>query len=94
MPRNCVSIIRRVRLTTSIDRPESETFAENVGVLTREVFGLEVSKSGFHDLLAASVSEGKSYEQIEQEYLHQLGFEGKAILRSMVMMRDQQSRAN
>jgi hypothetical protein len=59
-----------------------------VGILTREVFGLEVSKSGFHDLLATSVDEGKSYEEIEQEYQNQLGFEGKAILRSMVLIRD------
>ena len=73
-----------------VERPEIETFAENVGVLTREVFGLEVSKSGFHELLAQSVATGKSYEEIEQEYHHQLGFEGKTILRSMTMIRDSQ----
>lgn len=94
VPKNCVSIIRRTRLITNIDRPESETFAENVGTLTREVFGLEVSKSGFHNLLATSVAEGRSYEDIEQEYHHQLGFEGKAILRSMIVSRDSQSRSN
>ncbi|MHB1750970.1 MAG: hypothetical protein ACYCR3_12750, partial [Acidithiobacillus sp.] len=74
-------------------RPESETFAENVGILTREVFGLEVSKSGFHDLLAGSVSGGKHYEEIEQEYQYQLGFEGKAILRSMIATRNSQEGA-
>lgn len=86
-PKSCVSIIRRTRLVSSVDRPECETFAENVGVLTREVFGLEVSKSGFHDLLASSVADGKSYEEIEREYKYQLGFEGKAILRSMLATR-------
>lgn len=93
VPKACVSILRRVRLTTSVDKPENETFAENVGVLTREVFGLEVSKSGFHDLLAISVSQGKSYEEIEQEYQYQLGFEGKVILRSMIAIRDSQTGA-
>ncbi|MCL1463681.1 AAA family ATPase [Argonema galeatum] len=88
VPKSCVSILRRTRLIANVDRPESETFAENVGVLTREVFGLEVSKSGFHNLLANSVAEGKSYEEVEQEYQNQLGFEGKTILRSMIMMRD------
>jgi len=88
VPKLCVSILRRNRLELSIDRPENETFAENVGVLTREVFGLEVNKSGFHDLLRNSVNEGKSYEEIESEYQSQLGFEGKAILRSMVLSRD------
>jgi predicted ATPase len=90
VPKSCVSILRRTRLIANVDRPESETFAENVGILTREVFGLEVSKSGFHNLLANSVAEGKSYEEIEQEYQSQLGFEGKTILRSMVMVRDSQ----
>lgn len=93
VPKSCVSILRRTRLISNVDRPESETFAENVGVLTREVFGLEVSKSGFHNLLATSVEEGKSYEEIELEYQNQLGFEGKAILRSMVLIRDSQAGA-
>ena len=87
VPKSCVSILRRIRLASKVDRPENETFAENVGILTREVFGLEVSKSGFHKLLANSVDEGKSYEEIEFEYQHQLGFEGKAILRSMISTR-------
>jgi predicted ATPase len=91
VPKSCVSILRRTRLVSNVDRPENETFAENVGVLTREVFGLEVSKSGFHDLLASSVGEGKSYEEIEQEYHCQLGFEGQAILRSMILNRDSQA---
>lgn len=88
VPTSCVSILRRTRLNSKVDRPERETFAENVGVLTREVFGLEVSKSGFHDLLSKSVADGKSYEEIEEEYDYQLGFEGKAILRSLIQNRD------
>lgn len=90
VPMSCVSILRRTRLTTVVDRPEIQTFGENVGVLTREVFGLEVSKSGFHAVLEQAVAEGKSYEDIEQEYNHQIGFEGKTILRSMVTIRDSQ----
>jgi len=93
VPKSCVSILRRARLILNVDSPENETFAENVGILTREVFGLEVSKSGFHDLLANSVGEGKSFEEIEQEYHYQLGFEGKAILRSMITIRDTQAGA-
>lgn len=93
VPKSCVSILRRSRLIANVDRPENETFAENVGILTREVFGLEVSKSGFHDLLATSVAEGKCYEDVEREYQYQLGFEGKVILRSMVAARDSQAGA-
>lgn len=91
VPKSCVSILRRTRLTANIDKPETETFAENVGILTREVFGLEVSKSGFHDLLSYSVSKGNSYEEIEKEYQYQLGFEGKAILRALIAHRKSQA---
>jgi predicted ATPase len=88
VPKNCVWKIRRNRLVANADRPESETFGENVGVLTREVFQLEVSKSGFHDLLAQSVWEGKSFDAIITEYRGQIGFEGRAILRALIATRD------
>lgn len=91
VPKSCVSIIRRTRLVSNVDRPEIETFAENVGILTREVFGLEVSKSGFHDLLASSVNEGKSYEEIEEEYQYQIGFEGRVMLRSLISIRESEA---
>lgn len=88
VPKSCVSILRRRGLVSNVDRPEQETFGENVGVLTREVFGLEVIKSGYHDLLTQSVAEGKTYEQIEDEYNGQLGYEAKALLRSLIASRN------
>lgn len=90
VPRSCVSILRRTGLEGNVDKPPRETFAENVGILTRDVFGLEVIKSGFHDLLECSVTEGKTYEEIEREYQGQIGLEGKALLRSLVIARDSQ----
>ncbi|PDS68850.1 AAA family ATPase [Rhizobium phaseoli] len=84
MPKSCVWIITRSKLATSQSRPTLETFGENVGVLTREVFGLEVTKSGFHSVLARDVAQGQSYEAIAKEYGGQLGLEAKGILRAMV----------
>lgn len=89
VPKTCVSIIQRTRLSGRVDRPEGETFGENVGILTREVFGLEVTKSGFHDLLKRAVNEGKNYDEISAEYHNQLGFEGKILLRSMLSTRNE-----
>lgn len=88
VPKSCVSILRRTRLIGNVDRPEQETFGENVGVLTREVFGLEVSKSGFLSLLTKSIQTGKSYEEIVAEYENQLGNEATSLLRGMVIRRD------
>lgn len=88
VPKSCVWKLRSTGLEGQADRPESETFGENVGVLTREVFGLEVSKSGFHELLLDSVAQGKSYEEILAEFDNQLGFEGRAILRALIATKD------
>ncbi len=62
VPKNCVWKLERTRNEGKSYRPESETFGESVGILTREVFGLEVTKSGFHALLAESVKSGESFE--------------------------------
>ena len=91
IPKSCVWKIQRVGYATNTQRPNIETFGENVGVLTREVFGLEVVKSGFHKLLLESVNEGKSYEEILNEYNHQLGMEAKVLLKILVNERDKQN---
>lgn len=88
VPKTNVSKIVRYGESVSISRPSIETFAENVGVLTREVFGLEVIKSGFHELLQSSVDTGDSFEKILNSYNNQLGVEGQFLLRSMISIRD------
>jgi predicted ATPase len=88
IPRSCVWKIYRVGTNITSSRPDIETFAENVGVLTSEVFSLEVERSGFHDLLAKSVKTGKTYKEIVDDYDNQLGFEGRAILAALIANRD------
>jgi ABC-type multidrug transport system ATPase subunit len=88
IPSCCAWKINRSRLVISTIRPEIQIFGENVGVLTREVFGLEVKKSGFHKMLDLSVQRGGSFDEIMREYNFQLGFEAQAILRAMLSNRD------
>lgn len=87
VPKNCVWKLERTGNHGKSFRPENETFGENVGILTREVFGLEVSKSGFHALLAETINSNKSFEEIMALYGGQLGFEGQAILRALIANR-------
>jgi predicted ATP-dependent endonuclease of OLD family len=51
VPRSCAWNLRRTGAVVNAERLELETFGENVGTLTREVFGLEVTHSGFHKML-------------------------------------------
>jgi predicted ATPase len=84
IPKSCVWKIMRAGLASSSSRPDGETFGENVGLLTRDVFGLEVSKSGFNALLAKEADQALTYQQALEAFSEQVGFEGRAILRSLM----------
>ncbi|TKF41856.1 AAA family ATPase [Vibrio lentus] len=88
VPKSCVWKVIRSREVINTERPEIETFGENLGVLTREVFALEVNNSGYHSLLTKSVDSGKSYEDILAKYKGQIGLEGRTVLKAMVLNRD------
>lgn len=85
VPKSCVWILDRILTVSKAERPTIETFAESVGVLSREVFKLELSQSGYHQLLGDLKQKFASYEQALDELGGQLGAEGKAVLRGMYL---------
>lgn len=89
VPRSCAWKLRRAREVAVVERPAVETFGENVGILTREVFGFEVTKSGFHRLLNEAVNMRRlEYGAILQHFDHQLGAEARAIVQALIAERD------
>lgn len=88
VPRRCVWKLRRSGFELVADQPDLETFGENVGVLTREVFGLEVTRAGFHRMLREAVDEGGTYESIVDDFGGALGGEAKALVRGLLALRE------
>lgn len=89
VPKSCAWKLRRSGVVSVAERPVIETFGENVGVLTREVFGFEVTKSGFHRMLDDAVRvRGLGYEQTLEHFGGQLGAEARAVVRALVTERD------
>jgi predicted ATP-dependent endonuclease of OLD family len=86
-PKECVWMLRRYGAECVAERPTLETFGENVGILTREAFGLDVSKTGFHKMLADAVEEGRTYDEILEHFNNKLGAEARAILRALCAQR-------
>ena len=89
IPKSCVWKVFRSKLASDKMRPDTETFGENVGTLTRDVFKLDVAKSGFHTVLADLVKAGGSYEKILNQLGENLGYEARGILKAMVVNRDE-----
>lgn len=84
VPKSCVSIIRKHGAQVKIQRPRFETFGENVGALTEEVFGLEIPKTGFHTLLRKIVDETPDYDYVVDRFKHELSIEAKSIIRTYI----------
>jgi len=85
VPKECVWILHRSGTSARADRPEAETFGENVGVLTREVFGLEVVQTGFHRMIAEAVA-SKSYEEVLELFEGRLGGEARGLARALSLI--------
>ncbi len=88
VPRECVWRLRRSGDVVAAERPQIETFGENVGTLTQEVFGLEVTDSGFHRMIADVVSVHRSYDEVLAAFNSSLGSEGRALVQALLAARD------
>ncbi|WP_228454164.1 AAA family ATPase [Streptomyces alkaliphilus] len=87
VPKNCVWKLRRSGDQSVAERPQIETFGENVGVLTHEVFGLEVTQSGYHAELQRAVTEEDSFEAVASRFGNQLGSEAQGIVRILLAVK-------
>jgi ABC-type cobalamin/Fe3+-siderophores transport system ATPase subunit len=89
VPKKCVWILRREGNELVADRPQIETFGENLGILTSEIFGFEVTNSGFHKMLNDIVAKKSSYRSALRLFHGELGEEGKSMLRSLMYEKEQ-----
>jgi predicted ATP-dependent endonuclease of OLD family len=84
VPKSCVWKLRRSGIEAVAERLLIESFGENVGVLTNEIFGLELTKTGFYKLLNDATQDLESYQNVLSYFNNQLGMEGRAIVMSLI----------
>lgn len=84
IPRSCVWKLAGAMGAITSQRPVQETYGENVGVLTQEVFGLEVVASGFHRAVfdAVEAYPAADYAQLVERFGGRLGSEARALLQT------------
>lgn len=85
VPKSCVWVMNRTSRVAGAERPTIETFAENVGILSREVFRLELVTAGFYNILREVKEQEPSYEDALEHFNEELGAEGRAVLRAMYL---------
>jgi len=84
VPRSCIWKLRRMGSEVKAERLEIESFGENVGILTKEIFGLEVTNSGYYKLIREFIEKNDSYDRIINKFNNKLGMEARAIIMSLI----------
>ena len=90
VPKSCVWKLRRSGREALAERLDIESFGENIGALTREVFGFEVTYSGFHKLLKEAVDKFEDYDAIIRHFNGELGMEARGILKALLAVHEQE----
>lgn len=80
VPKSCTWKLRRTGAHAIAERLQIESFGENVGILSGEVFGLEITHSGFYKMLVEVVNEKDDLEDVLEYFDNQLGQEAQAIV--------------
>ena len=91
VPADCTWQLERHNSLMVAHRPEAETFAENVGILTHRVFGLEVEEAGFYNLIRDTVIEEGAYAEVMKEYDDRIGSEGRGLIRSLIALQNKKT---
>ncbi|MCL9666107.1 ATP-binding protein [Curtobacterium albidum] len=91
VPKRCVWKVWSTGEGAEVEQPEIETFGENLGTLTRDVFGLELDKSGYHQVLRDIVSNYDTYDSAFSAVNGEIGDEARLLLRSMMRRKGEES---
>lgn len=82
VPRDCVSRIERIQSDMFFNDIKVETFATSTDSLTREVFGLELTKTGFYQLIEKEIE--NTFEESFSKFNEKIGFLGQVLMKSLV----------
>ncbi|MFV1593838.1 ATP-binding protein [Phaeobacter sp. JH20_36] len=85
-----VRIVTRAGDTLHFRQPKLETFGENVGLLTYDIFGLVASSTDFHEVLDLLVDGDLSYEEIDNLFTPALSGQARGYVLSKFAGRTKQ----
>lgn len=86
----CSWRMRRNGANVTLEKLTLETFGTNINTLTSEIFGLEVTESGFHRFLAEQVDKSnETYDEILDTFNYELGDEARAILKVLLATKEE-----
>ena len=83
-PKSAVHLMFRAGKSIKIENPIIETYGENIGELTHEIFRLEYEKSSFVHDIEEQVQANENIADVFSYFRGQLGYEARALARQMM----------
>lgn len=82
VPKDCVNKVDRTKKDMYFSRIKMESFATSTDSLTREVFGLELIKTGFYQLIERELE--SDFEKTFKKFDNNVGYLGQVLIQSLV----------
>lgn len=82
VPKDCVNKVDRTKKDMYFSRIKIESFATSTDSLTREVFGLELIKTGFYQLIERELE--SDFEKTFKKFDNNVGYLGQVLIQSLV----------
>lgn len=86
-----VRIVSRTGDNVHLREPKLETFGENVGILTYDIFGLVASATGFHEVLDLLIDGGLGLEEIDDLFMPALSSQARGYVLSRFASRSKRT---
>lgn len=81
-PSEFVNVLMNDDSSSKLVRPDIETFAENISIITQEVFGLDDGNTDWHDTLKQIIDENPGVNVNEKFFNNKLGFTARSYIAS------------
>ena len=91
IPKSCVWYLYRNGDILFAERVEGETFGTNIGVLMNNIFGFQISKTGFNEYLKEAVNDYNTYDEVLSLFNEQLGDQAKSMVRVLLSRKDKEN---
>ena len=91
IPKSCVWYLYRNGDILFAERVEGETFGTNIGVLMNNIFGFQISKTGFNEYLKEAVNDYNTYDEVLSLFNEQLGDQAKSLVRVLLSRKDKEN---
>jgi predicted ATPase len=84
-PARFVKILKRYENSSQVTRPTTETFGENIGIITQDIFNLDDNATDWHEVLKSLIeNRNNSLEIIERKFGSKLGFTARSYVMSLI----------